>query len=244
MSDDITTIDVDLVRAIVGGKPTYTQILIDPDKRTLVVRQYSEYWCNGDWYHGYPQLQIRPEPDLPTCAETFDLEVPTELLDRIFNGYDSHWDGQRVVGGLDEDAEAAVDELVELVRDEANYYINDIQIEAGMRLELSTADTEIPVIVEADPVDGHRLLFWRDAGGTFEDKLDLRGILQETNAERTLRRTLLDWATEAGIDDLVEIGSYDPTEAVWMTCRNDDYAEVVRRVQRWIDDDDDDDDDE
>ncbi len=241
---ETTTIDVDLVRATVGGSPTYTQILIDPSKRALTVRQWSEYYCNGDFYHGYPQLEVLPEPDLPACAETFEMEVPTALLDRIFSGYDSHWDGQRIVGALDDDAEAAVDELMELVRDEAKYYVNDVQIEAGMRLEFSTVDSDVPMIVEADPVDGHRLLFWRDAGGT-TDELGLCEIL-ETDAE-----TLADWAREAQIDDLVEIGSYDPghvcgvnTEAVWMTCHNEHYAEVARRVQRWQDSDDDDDDDD
>ena len=244
MSDDITTIDVDLVRAIVGGKPTYTQILIDPSNRALAVRQWSEYYCNGDYYYGYPQIEVLPEPDLPACAETFEVEVSTALLDRIFDGYRSHWDGQRIVGELNDDAEAAVDELMELVRDEAEYYVNDVQIEAGMRLEFSTVDSDVPMIVEADPVDGHRLLFWQDAGGT-TDELHLREMM-ETDAE-----TLADWAREAQIDDLVEIGSYDPghecgvsTEAVWMTCRDERYAEVVQRVQRWQDSDDDDDDDD
>lgn len=233
---ETTTIDVDLVRETVGGKPTYTQILIDPDQRRLSVRQWSEYYCNGDFYHGYPQLEVLPEPDLPACAETFEMEVPSALLARIFGGYDSHWDGQRFVGGLDDDAEAAVTELLELVRDEADYHINDIQIEAGMRLELSTQESDEPIIVESDPVDGYRLLFWADVGGTFKDEFGLHGvamrpltrILLETNAE-----TLADWATEAGIDDLVEIGSHDPEEAVWMTCRDEHHAEVVRRVRRW-----------
>lgn len=244
MSDEMTTIDVDLVRETVGGKPTYTQILIDPNKRKLTVEQHSDYWCNGDFYYGYPQLRVLPEPDLPTCAEMFEMEAPTALLNRIFDGYRSHWDGQRIVGELNDDAEAAVDELVELVRDEAGYYYNDIRIEAGMRLEFSTVDSEVPMIVEADPVDGHRLLFWQDAGGT-TDELHLREMM-ETDAE-----TLSDWAREAQIDDLVEIGSYDPghecgvnTEAVWMTCRDEHHAEVARRVQRWIDDDDDDEEDD
>lgn len=82
------------------SRRTYTEIRIDPDKRTLAAKTRL--------YNG-----------VPTYAATFDLYVPSELLDRIF-------DGQNTAGALNEDATAAVAELVELVRDTADYHVNRI----------------------------------------------------------------------------------------------------------------------
>lgn len=112
-----------------GEYMTYTQLWINPDKRTCGVGQESGAPGKGtpaeEWHNLVLTYDIgggkefmsesQPAPDGDALEEFLESEEGQDLLDRICDGHDTRWDENNMVGVLDEDAQEAETELLRLI---------------------------------------------------------------------------------------------------------------------------------
>lgn len=131
MSVKIGKIDVvaeeDMYRR--NGQMTTTEMWISPQKRLVIVEQYHRSGSTSvDVWHrreltfslnsenGVQEMEQEP-PDGDSLKELLESDEGQALLDRICDGHDIDWDGNNMVGSLDEDAQIAVQELLEAIND-------------------------------------------------------------------------------------------------------------------------------
>ena len=91
---------------------TFTQLFIDPRKGTFGLTQESHdnttpiYEYNGLVFtatiHNYPDI----------IPATFEIDYVKNWITRIVDGWDSGWNGNNIVGSLNQDAQDALDALV------------------------------------------------------------------------------------------------------------------------------------
>jgi hypothetical protein len=106
------------------GQMTKTELWLEPTERRVVVSQYHDSGATpeGEWHkrqlawlldgsteYGHSEIEA---PDDESLREFLEGEEGQALLDRICDGHDINWDGNNIVGSLDDDAQAAAQELM------------------------------------------------------------------------------------------------------------------------------------
>lgn len=104
------------------GAPTQTELWYDPRSNEVQVRQ--ECKTNStllDVYHGnILTCHLDGHPREEDVRQV--IEDSEDLLERVRNGYESHWDGSNLVGKYTADAKKAWEEFCDLLETCLPYY--------------------------------------------------------------------------------------------------------------------------
>ena len=106
-----TTPQLDPYHRNTGGE-TRTCFWIDPrSKKIGISQEYDTNSCSMDEWNGLVisrYLSVRPAED-ETRLELTD----NDLVSRVIDGWDSDWNGNNIVGNLNDDAQTALEELID-----------------------------------------------------------------------------------------------------------------------------------
>lgn len=137
---------------------TITTLHIDPESRTCSINQeYDDNATPSRVWHGV-DIERNIEPGVYDGGQIeayLNSREGQALLDRVCDGHEVEWDGSNHVGRMDDDAESALDELVEEImsypsdREEwtcDGWFGNNSDDELGITAQ--TTDAEIKALAE------------------------------------------------------------------------------------------------
>lgn len=213
-------------------QPAYIEI----DEYGNVSADYSGEIGNAepaDVWHGRTQhLSIYPYANGDTLAEFLNREGVIELLERIHAGHTIEWDGNDMVGILDDDAKAAHDTLQDMIDCE---FSAETEWNCGRVCEAGdwiSEDYSIAALIEAGSVEDYADEFEPDES----EKVEIDGDLCDAVAELTASNL------ENRDDIRNQMSDDDALEAAQILVDYDSaYKPLLEKIKDDIEDDEDDD---